>query len=269
MSILPNLKKAQTVSSIKERKNQEPIVMITAYDALFAKLFDPHVDIILVGDSLHMSFGGEKDTLSATMEIMLYHTKAVCKGAKNSLVVADMPFNSYPTPEIALKNASKFYSQTDAHAVKIEGGTNRAHIAKYLVDNGIAVMGHIGLLPQNSRAEGGYKVKGKSETEQAKLIKDAKALYEAGVFCIVIEGVISSVAKEVSKSVDIPLIGIGAGNEVDGQVLVWSDAFGFFSDFKPKFVKKYLEGAKLIDEAISCYANEVKMRKFPDEKTSY
>jgi len=269
MSMVSTTPITQTITRIKARKDKDPIVMITAYDALFASLFDPHVDIILVGDSLHMSFGGASDTLSATMEIMLYHTKAVCKGSKHALVVTDMPFGSYTTPEIALQNAMEVYRQTQAHAIKIEGGKDRASLIKHLTSNGIAVMGHIGLLPQNVRAEGGYKVKGKTKEAEASLIEDAKALEDAGVFCIVIEGVIADVAQRVAKSVSVPLIGIGAGSGVDGQVLVWSDAFGFFKEFKPKFVKRYLEGASLIEDAVKNYANEVKSRKFPDQETSY
>lgn len=269
MSMVSNKPITQTITRIKSRKNSDPIVMITAYDALFASLFDPHVDIILVGDSLHMSFGGALDTLSATMDVMLYHTKAVCQGAKHALVVTDMPFGSYTTPEIALKNAMKIYQKSSAHAIKIEGGKEKASLVKHLTCNGIAVMGHIGLLPQNVRAEGGYKVKGKSKEEEVSLIEDAKALEEAGVFCMVIEGVVAEVAERVAKSVNIPLIGIGAGKNVDGQVLVWSDAFGFFKEFQPKFVKRYLEGAVLIENAVQNYANEVKTRAFPDEKTSY
>jgi len=269
MSIVSKKPSNQTITRIKAQKNKEPIVMITAYDALFASLFDPYVDIILVGDSLHMSFGGASDTLSATMDIMLYHTKAVCKGSKHALVVTDMPFGSYATPEVALKNAIKVYSQTSAHAIKIEGGKEKASLIKYLTENGIAVMGHIGLLPQSVRAEGGYKVRGKTKEEEAKLIEDAKALEEAGVFSIVIEGVVRDVAARVAQSVNVPLIGIGAGVDVDGQVLVWSDAFGFFEEFKPKFVKRYLEGAKLIKEAVNNYANEVRSKKFPTEETSY
>jgi 3-methyl-2-oxobutanoate hydroxymethyltransferase len=269
MSMVSNTPITQTIARIKNRKHKEPIVMITAYDALFASLFDPHVDIILVGDSLHMSFGGAKDTLSATMEIMLYHTKAVCQGSHHALVVTDMPFGSYTTPEIALQNAMEIYRQSQAHGVKIEGGKERASLIKHLTCNGIAVMGHIGLLPQNVRAEGGYKVKGKTPKEEASLIEDAKALEEAGVFCIVIEGVVADVAQRVAMSVDVPLIGIGAGSGVDGQVLVWSDAFGFFKEFKPKFVKRYLEGASLIENAVQEYANEVKSRKFPSQETSY
>ena len=269
MSIVSEVIQKKQPPQIKSRKNGEPIVVITAYDALFASLFEPHVDMILVGDSLNMSFNGEKDTLSATLEQMIYHTNAVCNGASNSLVILDMPFGSYNTKKEALKNAQKVYQQTKASAIKLEGGEEIAPLISHLTTHGIAVMGHIGLQPQYVRFEGGYKVKGKEQNEVEKLIKDAKALEGAGVFCAIIEGVVSEVATQVAKSVNIPLIGIGAGNGVDGQVLVWSDAFGFLNSFKQKFVKHYLNGAELIEDAIKEYAKEVKERSFPDKKTSY
>lgn len=243
--------------------------MITAYDTLFAKLFDSYVDIILVGDSLSMSFGGDEDTLKITLKNMIYHTKAVCKGAKNSLIIFDMPFGTYTNKKMALKNAIKVYKNTKAHALKIEGGEDKAKIIKHLTKNGIAVMAHIGLLPQSVRYEGGYKVKGRTKEEEKQLIKDAKAVQEAGAFCVVIEGVVGEVATKISKSIDIPTIGIGAGNGTDGQVLVWSDAFGFFEDFKPKFAKTYLDGANLVKNALSTYIKEVKDGTFPDKEHSY
>jgi len=269
MSMVSPKTTKQTILSIKKKKNNAPIVMITAYDALFASLLAPHADMLLVGDSLQMSFGGQNDTLGATMDTMLYHTKAVCQGAPGALVVLDMPFGSYITPELGLANAMRVYQESGATAVKIEGGKERAGLISHLTCNGIAVMGHIGLLPQNVRAEGGYKVKGKDADQEAKLIQDAKALEQAGVFCMVIEGVVAEVATKVAQSVNVPLIGIGAGSGVDGQVLVWSDAFGFFKEFKPKFVKRYLEGATLIEEAMATYAKEVTARQFPDSTTSY
>ena len=261
--------KKMTLNRLKKLKNHTPIAMITAYDALFAKLFDEYVDIILVGDSLNMSFSSNIDTLSATMDMMVYHTKAVCSGVKRSFVVCDMPFGTYLNEMEALKNASRIYRETEANAVKIEGGVERADIVKALTSNSIAVLGHIGLMPQFARSEGGYIVKGKDEDSKTKLIADAKAIEEAGAFAIVVEGVKSEVAKEITKVVDIPVIGIGAGVDVDGQVLVWSDLFGFFEEFKPKFVKKYLEGAKLIREATQKYVKDVKERKFPTDEYSY
>ena len=257
------------VRSIQKMKGVEPITMVTAYDALFAGIFDGEVEMILVGDSLTMSFYAEPDTLSATMEQMLYHSKAVCKGAERSLVVFDMPFGSYTHPQQALENAVRVYRETCAEAVKIEGGQEKAEIVRLLSENGIAVLAHIGLMPQSVRAEGGYRVQGRSEEEARKLMEDALALQEAGAFALLLEGMVSEVATKITEAVSIPTIGIGAGNGTDGQVLVWSDMFGFFEAFKPKFVKRYLNGAELIREGLRQYREEVKSRAFPDEKHSY
>ncbi len=259
----------QTITTIKNSKSKTPLVMITAYDALFASIFDKKVDMILVGDSLNMSFNAKPDTLSATMDMMIYHTKAVCAGAKETMIICDMPFGSYTDEKTALKNASRVYQETNAHAIKVEGGSERAHIIKNLTQNSIAVMGHIGLMPQCVRSEGGYKVKGKDEENIRQLIQDAKAVENAGAFCMVIEGVKAEVAKEISKNITIPTIGIGSGAGTDGQVLVWSDAFGFFDEFKPKFVKKYLDGRKLIENALERYVQEVKTRVFPANEHTY
>ncbi len=258
-----------TVSTIRGMKGVEPITMITAYDALFAKLFDDSVEMILVGDSLNMSFSGKKDTLSANMELMLYHTRAVCRGASRPLIVFDMPFGSYTSEDLALKNATRIYRESDAQALKIEGGKERANIIKVLTQNSVAVMGHIGLMPQFVRSEGGYKIKGKDEKNIASLVEDAIAIEEAGAFAIVIEGVKCEASKAITDAVSIPTIGIGAGRDVDGQVLVWSDMFGFFEDFKPKFVKQYLNGAKLIRDAVDEYVDEVKSKKFPSDEFTY
>ena len=261
--------KKMTISSIKKLKGVRPLVMITAYDALFASLLEPSSDIILVGDSLNMSFAGKSDTLSATMEQMLYHTNAVCRGAKNSFVICDMPFGTYTNKDVALKNSIRVFQETSADAVKIEGGADKADIIAHLTSNAIAVCGHIGLLPQSVRSEGGYKVKGKSEEEKYQLIEDAKAVEKAGAFCIVIEGVKADVAKEVAQSVNVPVVGIGAGADVDGQVLVFSDMLGLFEEFTPKFVKKYIDGASIVKEAVKNYSDEVKQREFPQEIHTY
>lgn len=261
--------KKMTINSIKKAKGVEPLVMITAYDALFAKLLEPASDMILIGDSLNMSFGGKSDTLSITLEEMIYHTNAVARGAKNSFLICDMPFGTYTDKNQALKNAIKVFQETPADAVKIEGGEDKSDIIHHLCSNSIAVCGHIGLLPQAVRSEGGYKVKGRSEEEKAQLLKDAKAVEKAGAFCMVIEGVKSEVAAEVAKSVKIPVIGIGAGKDVDGQVLVFSDMLGLFEEFTPKFVKKYMDGALLVKNAIKSYSDEVKNREFPQEIHTY
>jgi 3-methyl-2-oxobutanoate hydroxymethyltransferase len=261
--------KKMGISSIKKAKNSKVLTMITAYDALFAKLFDGNVDMILVGDSLNMSFMGKSDTLSATLDMMIYHTNAVCNGAKNTFVVCDMPFGTYTDKESALKNSVRVYQESNADAVKIEGGSEKADIVKHLTENSIAVVGHIGLMPQYFRSEGGYKVKGKDEESAKKVIEDAIAIEKAGAFAIVCEGVQSDVAKEVAKAVSVPVIGIGAGNEVDGQVLVWSDMLGLFEEFTPKFVRKYLDGASLVKNAVSEYTKDTQSREFPNKDESY
>ncbi|MDK9693572.1 MAG: 3-methyl-2-oxobutanoate hydroxymethyltransferase [Sulfurimonas sp.] len=261
--------KKMTITSIKKSKGVQPLVMITAYDALFARLLEPSSDMILVGDSLNMSFAGRADTLSATLEQMIYHTNAVAMGAKNSFIITDMPFGTYVNKKEALKNAISVFQQTPADALKIEGGEDKAHIIEYLCSNGIAVCGHIGLLPQAFRSEGGYKVKGKTKEEEQQLIRDAQAVERAGAFCMVIEGVKADVAAAVAKSVSIPVIGIGAGAEVDGQVLVFSDMLGFFEEFTPKFVKKYMDGAALVKQAVGQYADEVKSKEFPQDIHTY
>ena len=265
----PKIEKKVTLTTLANMKGKEPITMVTAYDALFAKLFDGEVEMILVGDSLNMSFLGEEDTLSATLEQMIYHTKAVCNGAKLPLIVLDMPFGSYNTPQMALSNATRVYQQTNAQAIKIEGGKERAEVVKALTSNSIAVVGHIGLMPQFIRSDGGYKIRGKEQSDIDRLVEDAQALEEAGVFAIVVEGVKPQAAKAITQAVGVPTIGIGAGDSTDGQVLVWSDMFGFFEAFTPKFVKHYGDGAKMVREGIQKYRDEVKAREFPSDEQTY
>jgi len=259
----------RTVTSIKKAKGETPLTVITAYDSLFASIFDGKTDMILVGDSLNMSFNNKPDTLSASLDIMIYHTNAVCHGAKKTFIICDMPFGTYTDETIALKNASRVYQETDAHAVKIEGGTERAHIIKALTTNSIAVVGHIGLMPQFVRSEGGYKIRGKNEEDTLRLIEDAKAVEKAGAFAIVIEGVKADAAKRISQAISIPTIGIGAGSDTDGQVLVWSDMLGFFDEFQPKFVKKYLNGSDIVKNAVDEYVEDVQTRKFPAKEHTY
>lgn len=261
--------KKVTLRTLREMKGREKIVMITAYDALFASLFDEHVDVILIGDSLNMSFAGEDDTLSATMDQMIYHARAVGKGAKRSFLLFDMPFGTYGNKKQALKNAIKAYSQTRVDAVKLEGGKEKAGIVKYLSDNAIAVFGHVGLKPQSARSEGGYSVKGKKEDEKRSIIEDALALEAAGAVGLIIEGVKPDVASEITKKLKIPTIGIGAGVDCDGQVLVWSDMLGLNDNFVPKFVKRYINGSTIVKDAVKQYAVEVKDASFPNEKFIY
>jgi len=275
--ILPDLamkdetiaKKKLTINDIKNKKGVEPIVMITAYDALFAKIFDDYADVILVGDSLNMSFNMQESTLSADMSTMLYHTKAVCAGAKKTFILADMPFGSYTNEKQAIKNAMKFFKQTNADAVKLEVGMHQVNLVKRLCEEGINVMAHIGLKPQFFKFESGYKIKGRSELEAKRLVDEALAFEQAGAFGILLEGTLSNVASEITRQVRVPVIGIGSGADVDGQVLVWSDMLGFFEDFKPKFVKRYLEGAALVRKGVQSYTDEVKNKIFPSEEFSY
>ena len=269
MSIIKNDFEKMNITKIKNSKNNKKLTVITAYDALFAKLFEDTADMILVGDSLNMSFAGKADTLSATLDQMIYHTNAVCAGAKTAFVITDMPFGTYINKDIALQNAVKVYQETNAAAIKIEGGEDRADIIKHLTSNSIAVMGHIGLMPQYVRSEGGYKVRGKTKEDEEQLIRDAIAVEKAGAFSIVVEGVMSNVAKKITEAVNIPIIGIGAGNVTDGQVLVWSDMLGFFEEFKPKFVRHYMQGALLVKEAVNQYRNDVQDSSFPSIKEEY
>lgn len=266
---IQNTIKSITTTQILKKKGVEKITMLTAYDALMAKIFDGEVDMILVGDSLQMSFFGESDTLGATLEQMIYHTKAVCKGAKSSLIVCDMPFGSTTTPERTLQSAIQIYKETKAQAIKLEVGFEGLQSIQMLVENGIAVMAHIGLKPQFVRSEGGYKVQGKTQESVESLIKLAKDIEQKGAFSILLEGVRAEAAKAITQSVGIPVIGIGSGADVDGQVLVWSDAFGFFEEFKPKFVRQYLKGAELLRQGVRQYVKDVKSGGFPNEQESY
>ncbi len=261
--------KKLTVTSIMKAKGSTPLMMITAYDALFARLFNPIADMILVGDSLNMSFAGKPDTLSASLDQMIYHTQAVCSGAPDTFIICDMPFGTYKTSEEALANAIRVYQDTKADAIKIEGGKRKADIIERLTSEGIAVCGHIGLLPQSVRGEGGYKVKGKDETNALALIDDAKAVEAAGAFCLVIEGVKADVAERVALAVAIPVIGIGAGSAVDGQVLVFSDMLGLYEPFVPKFVKQYLDGAEAVKAAVETFKSDVQSRAFPAQEHTY
>jgi len=252
---------------LRMKQESEKIVMITAYDALFASIFNDYIDIILVGDSLNMSFAGENDTLTATLEQMIYHTKAVAKRSNRSFVLFDMPFGTYCTVDKALASAIKVYQESGADAIKLEGGVEKAQIVRALTQNSIAVFGHIGLQPQKVRLEGGYSIKGTNDKER--IVADALALQEAGAVALIIEGVKPDVTKAVTEALDIPTIGIGAGIDCDGQVLVWSDMLGLYDAFTPKFVKTYLKGRELIGKAIEEYATDVKSGKFPALEHTY
>lgn len=261
-----------TVLTFKQAKEQgKKLSMLTAYDYSMAKIIDESgVNGILIGDSLGMVIKGEEDTLSVTMDEIIYHTKAVKRGAKNALIVSDMPFLSYHVSiEQAVLNAGRLVKEGGANAVKLEGGANVAPQIKAIVDAQIPVMGHLGLTPQSVNAFGGFKVQGKDESAAKQLIEDAVLLEKAGVFSIVLEGIPEKVAELITKSVSVPTIGIGAGKHCDGQILVYQDMLGMFNDFVPKFVKQYANIGTVMKEAISSYVKEVEDGTFPEEKHTF
>jgi len=261
-----------TVNQIREMKQQgEKITMLTAYDYSTAKIVDEvGVPLILVGDSLGMVVLGYESTIPVTMAEMLHHTKAVVRGAKQALVVGDMPFMTYHlSVEQALSNAARFIQEAGAQAVKLEGGVTVAEKVRRIVECGIPVMGHIGLTPQSVHQLGGLKVQAKSLETAQKLIEDALALEDAGVFAIVLEAVPYKLASLVTQKVSVPTIGIGAGPDCDGQVQIINDMLGSFADFVPKHAKQYAKLTDIIKDAVTEYHNEVKAGSFPTEKHSF
>ena len=255
-----------TVSTFREQKAKgEKISMLTAYDYSTAKLMDEAgINGILVGDSLGMVVLGYEDTLPVTMEDMIHHTAAVCRGAKNTLVVGDMPFMSYQVSvEEAVYNAGRLMKEGRCQAVKLEGGASVCPQIRAITNASIPVMSHIGLTPQSINAFGGFKVQGKSEEAAKKLLEDAKAVEEAGAFAVVLECVPAKLAELISKSISIPTIGIGAGAGCDGQILVYQDMLGLFSDFTPKFVKKYANVGEMMTQAFRDYIADVQEGSFP------
>lgn len=249
----------------------EKLSMLTAYDYSTAMLEDESgINGILVGDSLGNVVLGYEDTVSVTMEDMIHHGAAVARGAKNALVVVDMPFMSYEvTVEEAVRNAGRLMKEGRAGAVKLEGGVRVAEQIRAIVKAGIPVMGHIGLTPQSINVFGGFKVQGKSEEAARALLADAKAVEEAGAFAVVIEAVPAALAQMITDAVSIPTIGIGAGAGCDGQILVYQDMLGMFSDFTPKFVKRYANVGEVMREAFANYAAEVASGAFPTEEHTY
>ena len=261
-----------TVPSIKAMKGRgEKITMLTAYDTPFARILDEgDVDILLVGDSVGSVVAGYPNTLPVTIEEMIYHTKAVVRGVTRALVVIDMPFMSYQVSiEDAKRNAGKMIKESGAEAVKLEGGVNMKEVIESIVAIDIPVMGHIGLTPQSIHQMGGYKVQGKAEEQKRKIMEDAVAVEEAGAFSLVLECIPTELAKEISEKLTIPTIGIGAGIHCDGQVLVIHDVLGLLGDFRPKFVKSYVDLRTVISQAVEEYMDEVKKGKFPTEEHSF
>ena len=261
-----------TIPGIRARKSSpENIVALTAYDYPTARLLDEAgVDIILVGDSVGNVMLGHETTLSVTLEMMLHHTAAVARAHPRALVVGDMPFLSYHTglPD-AVRNAGRFIQEAGAQAVKVEGGRSRADVVRAIVSAEIPVMGHIGLTPQSIVTFGGYRVQGKTIEAVEALVEDARALEEAGVFAIVIEGVPASVGRLLTSSVSVPTIGIGAGADCDGQILVTNDLLGFGDTTPPRFVRRYADLRATIPEAVRSFASDVAAGRFPSEKETY
>jgi len=265
-------KKITIPSLWRKKENQEKIVVLTAYDYPTARIIDQAgVDIILVGDSLGMVVLGYEDTLPVTMEEMLHHTKAVTRAVKQALVVADMPYLSYHlSPQEGVANAARFIKEARADAVKIEGASPaRLHLISLLLEAEIPVMGHVGLTPQSIRHFGEYRVQGKNLTQAKNILQAALELEKAGVFALVLESIPRELAQIITQKVAVPTIGIGAGPDCDGQVLVLHDLLGFSPDISPKFVKKYLEGHHLFRQAIEQYVQDVRTARFPDEEHSY
>jgi 3-methyl-2-oxobutanoate hydroxymethyltransferase len=265
--------KRMTAPSIRARKvdgkTSEPLVMLTAYTMRMAQLLDPHCDMLLVGDSLGQVIYGLPSTIPVTLEMMCNHGAAVVRGSWHSLVAVDMPFGSYEgSPEQAFANASQIMKETGCAAVKLEGGEAMAPTVEFLAHRGVPVIGHVGLTPQAVNILGGYGARGKSAAEADHILHDARAVATAGAFCLVVEGVMEEIATKIASSVEVPVIGIGASAQCDGQVLVTDDMLGLF-ERTPRFVKRYDDLAGRITEAAKAYAGEVRARSFPTADQTY
>lgn len=252
-------------SDLMVRKGQTPIVCLTAYDTPMARRADAHCDLLLVGDSLAMVVYGLETTRGISLETMIGHGQAVMRGATKSCVIVDLPFGSYEASvEQAVASAKRVISETGCDGVKLEGGEEMADAVSAIVNAGIPVFGHIGLLPQKAEARDGFKIQGRDDAGAQQVMRDAKAIETAGAFAIVIEGTIEAVARDVTEAISIPTIGIGASPACDGQILVTQDMTGMFSDFTPKFVKQYANAGAVLDDAIAAYARDVRDRSFPE-----
>lgn len=260
-----------TATLLKKKQAGEKITVLTAYDYSTAKLLDEAgIDIALVGDSLGMVVLGYDSTLPVTMADILHHTKAVSRGIERAMIVADMPFMSYQiNPDEAVANAGRFLQEAGAHAVKLEGGRPVAETVARIVDAGIPVMGHLGMTPQSVHKFGGFKVQGRAESDAERLINDAKALEQAGVFAIVLELMPRDLAKQITEAISVPTIGLGAGADCDGQVQVSNDLLGLYGEFNPKHAKKYANLRADILKAFKSYVEEVTDGKFPTEEHSF
>ena len=263
MSVQTTIKRT-TAPEITARKDSQPIVCLTAYTTQVAKLVDPHVDLILVGDSLAMVLYGLDSTLGVTLDMMIAHGNAVMRGASTSCVIVDLPFGTYQeSKEVAFRNAARVMCETRCQGVKLEGGTEMAETVAFLTERGIPVLGHVGLTPQSVNQMGGFRAQGRGDAAARRIAEDAQAIAEAGAFALVIEGTMEPLAREISGRIGIPTIGIGASPACDGQILVTEDVIGLFTDFTPRFVKRYGEMGRLVAESAERYAAEVRSRAFP------
>jgi 3-methyl-2-oxobutanoate hydroxymethyltransferase len=262
--------KRASIASIRTRKGGAPLVCLTAYSAPVARLLDAHVDMLLVGDSVGMALYGFDSTLPVTLDMMINHGAAVVRSSSRALVAVDLPFGSYQeSPAAAFRSAALVMAQTGCAAVKLEGGVEMAETIDFLVQRGIPVIGHVGLTPQSVNGLGGYRSRGHHEAEAAQIARDAHAVAGAGAFAIVLEGMVEPLARRLTGELAIPTIGIGASPACDGQILVTEDMVGLFSDFQPKFVKRYVQLDEQLAAAVAAYAADVRARRFPGEEHCY
>jgi 3-methyl-2-oxobutanoate hydroxymethyltransferase len=254
-----------TVPQIRARKGGAPIACLTAYTAPVAQHLDPYVDLLLVGDSLAMVVYGMDSTVGVTVDMMVAHGRAVARATKQALVVVDLPFGSYQeSPQQAFRTAARVMAETGCQAIKLEGGREMAESVRFLTERGVPVFGHVGLMPQSVNTAGGFRARGRRDEEARRIVADAEAIAEAGAFALVIEGTVEPVAREITEKIAIPTIGIGASPVCDGQILVTDDLVGMFTDFTPKFVKRYADLGSEMQRAAASFADDVRNRRFPE-----
>ena len=262
--------KRQTPNDIRARKGKVPLVCLTAYTTPMARLLDPASDLLLVGDTLGMVLYGLETTLAVTLDMMIAHGAAVVRGARQACVVIDLPFGAYQeSPAQAFRSAVRALAETGAAGVKLEGGVAMAETIRFLVDRGVPVVAHIGLQPQSVNAIGGFRVQGKTDAAATRILADARAVADAGAFAVVVEGTPETLARAVTEAVAIPTIGIGASAACDGQILVSDDMLGLFTEFTPRFVKRYADLGPIVATAAAAYAEDVRARRFPGPEHVY
>lgn len=258
-----------TAPQIAARKGGEKIVALTAYTAPMAALLDPHVDLLLVGDSVGMVLHGMPNTLGVTLDMMILHAQAVMRGSQRALVAVDLPFGSYEeSPEVAFRSAVRVLRESGAQAIKVESAPGVARAIAFLVARGVPVIGHVGLRPQAALVDGGFRAKGRSDEERQRVVQEAREAAEAGAFALVVEGVAADLAAELTASVAVPTIGIGASGACDGQILVTEDMLGLF-EWTPRFVRRYADARSMAEQAVRAYADDVRSGRFPAEAETY